>query len=173
MNIFYNVREIEQLNNLDFCNNSILMYSYPFAFSLTILPNVPANLKSEQDIVKFLDNALYPICENTADVFSEIMAFVGPSCGDDGEPKTEKTSSARLSIESGLDGPWQTTEGALTGGSSTISTTNGFDITLAINQARFSGLFKTQADVGAYFEKAFSELIKQNWDITLRVGMMG
>jgi hypothetical protein len=173
MNTFYDVNEIEQLNNLDFCNNSTQIYAYPFSISLSILPNVPTNFKSEQDIVEYLYNALSPICENSTDVFSKIMVFVGQSNSGQGDPKTEKTSCGRLSIESGLGSEWQKAKGDFCGGCSTTSTTSGFDITVVIEQlSPIRYLFQNQKDAGGYFEKVFSELVKQDWGITVRVGMM-
>jgi hypothetical protein len=173
MNIIYDVSENEQLNNLDFCNNSTLIYISPFSISLSILPNVPTNLKSEQDIVEYINNALSPLCENTTDVFSKIMVFVGQSNKNQCDPKAEKTSSSKLSIESGLGSEMQCGKGDLRGGCSTISTTSGFDITVVIDQISPSRvLFQNQKDVGGYFEKVFFELVKQDWDITVRVGMM-
>lgn len=174
MNIIYNVSEHEQLNNLDFCNNSSLIYMSPFLISLSILPNVPKNLKNEQDIVEYIDNALSPICEKTADVFSEIMVFVGQSNSNQCIPKTEETSSSRLSIESGLGSEVQYGKGDMSGGRSTVSTASGFDITLVIDQISPSGpLFQNQKDVGEYFEKVFFKLTEQDWVITVRIGMMG
>lgn len=173
MNIIYDVSEHEQLNNLDFCNNSSQIYISPFSISLSIQPNVPTNLKSEQDIVEYINKALSPICENTIDVFSEIMVFVGQSNSEQCAPKTEKTSSSRLLIESGLGSEMQCGKGDMSGGSSTTSTTSGFDITVVIKQVSPSRvLFNSQKDVGEYFENAFFNLVKQGWNIIVRVGMM-
>lgn len=173
MNIIYDVSEHEQLNNLDFCNNSSQIYISPFSISLSIQPNVPTNLKREQDIVEYINKTLSPICENTIDVISEIMVFVGQSNSEQCAPKTEKTSSSRLSIESGLGSEIQCGKGDMNGGASTISTKSGFDITVAIEQASPSRvLFNSQKDVGEYFEKVFFNLAKQGWNIILRVGLM-
>jgi hypothetical protein len=173
MNIFYDVSEIEQLNNLEFCNNSTIIYSYPFSISLSVLPNIPMDLKSEQEIVEYMNNVLSPICENTTDVFSKIMVFVGKSNGGQFDPKTEKTSSSRLLIESGLGSEFQKAKGDTRGGSSTISISNGFDVTVVIEQLNsIQHLFQSQKGAGEYFEKAFTALAKQDWNINVRVGMM-
>jgi len=173
MDIYYDVGETEQLNNLEFCNNSSLIYSTPFAISLSIFPKIPQSINSDKELVGYIDRALAPVCEETSRVFSKIMVFIGKSKSRQCEPVEESTSSERLSIESGLGSQFQKAKGDSFGGSSTISTSNGLDVTIVIAQREsIQNLFKNQKDAGEYFKNKFCSLSNQGWDIQIRVGII-